>query len=128
MAQVSITINGRTYPVACNEGEEERIHELARGIDTRVAQFARHFGQAGEARLLVLAALVMADELAEAHETIKRLGSGQPGSDQPDASQRGASLPVDAPSGAEQAALAGNVSRLAQRIEAVAVRLETSHI
>jgi cell division protein ZapA len=108
MPQVSITINGRAYPVACNEGEEERIRELARGIDTRVAEFARQVGQAGEARLLVLAALVLADELAEANETVRRLGTDQPAAD--------------------HSAVAGNVSRLAQRIEAVAARLETSHI
>jgi cell division protein ZapA len=108
MPQVSITINGRAYPVACNEGEEERIRELARGIDERVAGFARQVGQAGEARLLVLAALVMADELAEANETVRRMGTDQPA--------------------AAHSAVAGNVSRLAQRIEAVAARLESSHI
>lgn len=108
MPQVSITINGRAYPVACDEGEEERIRELARIIDSRVANFARSVGQAGEARLLVLAALVLADELAEANEAARRLGSQTAA---PDA-----------------AALAGNVSRLAQRIEAVAARLESSHI
>ena len=56
MPQVSITINGRSYPVACDEGEEDRIRELARVIDSKVAGFARQVGQAGEARLLVLAA------------------------------------------------------------------------
>ena len=108
MPQVSITINGRAYPVACNDGEEERIRELARGIDAKVAAFARQVGQAGEARLLVLAALVMADELAEANAAAQRLGGDQPVAD--------------------HSAIAGNVSRLAQRIEAVAARLESSHI
>ncbi|HEV8015465.1 MAG TPA: cell division protein ZapA [Stellaceae bacterium] len=108
MPQVSITINGRAYPVACNEGEEERIRELARMIDTKVAGFARQVGQAGEARLLVLAALVLADELAEANETARRLGTQQVAT--------------------SDAAVATSVSRLAQRIEAVAARLETSHI
>ena len=108
MPQVSITINGRAYPVACDEGEEERIRELARIIDSRVANFARSVGQAGEARLLVLAALVLADEFAEANDAARRLGSQTAA---PDTS-----------------ALAGNVSRLAQRIEAVAARLESSHI
>lgn len=108
MPQVSITINGRAYPVACDEGEEERIREMARVIDAKVAGFARQVGQAGEARLLVLAALVLADELSEANEAARRLGHDQVGSD--------------------SAAVAGNVSRLAQRIEAVAARLESSHI
>lgn len=108
MPQVSITINGRAYPVACDEGEEERIRELARVIDGKVAGFARQVGQAGEARLLVLAALVLADELAEASS-----GAHRPGHEH---------IPSD------NAALANNVSRLAQRIEAVAARLESSHI
>ncbi|HWE74748.1 MAG TPA: cell division protein ZapA [Stellaceae bacterium] len=108
MPQVSVIINGRSYPVACDEGEEGRIRDLARMIDTRVANFARQVGQAGEARLLVLAALVLADELSEANEAAQRLGGAPPGPD--------------------NTAVAGNVSRLAQRIEAVAARLETSHI
>jgi cell division protein ZapA len=107
MPQVSISINGRSYPVACDEGEEDRIRDLARLIDGKVAGFARQVGQAGEARLLVLAALVLADELTEAHA-----GS-------PRARSQG---------GADGAAVAGSVSRLAQRIEAVAARLESSHI
>jgi cell division protein ZapA len=108
MPQVSITINGRAYPVACDEGEEDRIRELARTIDGKVASFARQVGQAGEARLLVLAALVLADELAEANETAHRLGTQQVAT--------------------SNATVATSVSRLAQRIEAVAARLETSHI
>ncbi len=106
MPQVSIMINGRSYPVACDEGEEGRIRDLARVIDSKVAGFARQVGQAGEARLLVLAALVLADELNEANDAARRLGT-QPAPD--------------------NVAVAGSVSRLAQRIEAVAARLESSH-
>lgn len=108
MPQVSVTINGRSYPVACDEGEEARIREFARMIDGKVANFARQVGQAGEARLLVLAALVMADELAEANEALQRLGAQAPAAD--------------------GAALASGVDRLAARVEAVASRLETSHM
>ena len=67
MAQITVTINGRAYPVACNEGEEAAHRaSSARYIDAKVAGFARELGQIGEARLLVLAALVLADELADA--------------------------------------------------------------
>jgi cell division protein ZapA len=104
MPQISVTINGRSYPVACDEGQEARIRELARLIDGKVAAFAR---QVGEARLLVLAALVLADELADAKEA-----------------RRGA----DGDGAANGHALAGSVDRLAQRIEAVAAQLESSHI
>jgi cell division protein ZapA len=108
MPQVSISINGRSYPVACKEGEEQRIRELARNLDGRVADFAKQVGQAGEGRLLVLAALVLADELAEANEALRGLRSQAP-----------------APDGR---AVAVGVNRLAARVEAVATRLESSHI
>jgi cell division protein ZapA len=109
MAQVTVVINGRNYPVACDAGEEARITELARYIDDKVKGFARDFGQIGEARLLVMAALLVADELAEAHEA-----AGAP----------------SAGNGAvrEDAKLAAGIDSLAQRIEAIAAKLETSHI
>jgi cell division protein ZapA len=109
MAQVVATINGRSYPIACNEGEEQRIAELARYVDAKVKSFARDLGQIGEARLLVLAALVLADELADAHA-----GNG------------GASLANG--DAAHDGKLAVGVENLAERIEAIAARLEASHV
>jgi len=111
MAQVTITINGRHYPVACNEGQQERILELARYVEGKVQHFVHELGQIGEARLLVLAALILADELAEA-------GWGE--ADWSGAATNGAAAGADA--------LAGNVENLAARIEAIAARLETPHI
>ncbi|HXZ03019.1 MAG TPA: cell division protein ZapA [Stellaceae bacterium] len=108
MAQVTITINGRSYPVACNDGEEQRIEELGRYIDAKIKTFARELGQIGESRLLVLAALVLADELADA-----RAASGE------SRSGNGAGPGEDAAAGIEN---------LAQRIESIATRLETLHI
>ncbi|HUH84797.1 MAG TPA: cell division protein ZapA [Stellaceae bacterium] len=105
MAQVAVTINGRAYPVACNDGEEQRITELARYVDGKVRTFARDLGQIGEARLLLLAALVLADELADAQSGT--LANG----------------PVDL-----TGELAVQVETLAQRIETIASRLETHHI
>jgi cell division protein ZapA len=109
MPQISVTINGRAYPVACAEGEEARIQHLAQDIDHRVASFAKQVGQAGEGRLLVLAALVLADELAEARATLAN-GGGV------------AAREYDA------GEIAAGMDELAARIEAVAARLETSHI
>jgi cell division protein ZapA len=111
MPQVTITINGHPYAVACDTGQEQRIRELARLIDGRVAGFAQQFAQAGEARLLVLAALMLADELTEANE----------------ATRRGSRTAPTPPVG-EDSAVAAGIERLAQRIEAVASRLETPQI
>jgi len=110
MAQVTITINGRNYPVACNAGEEGRIGELARYVDDKVKGFAKEFGAVGEARLLLLTALILADELAEAREA----QNGHP------AAGNGAAPAAES--------LAGGIDDLALRIEAIAARLETPHI
>jgi cell division protein ZapA len=109
MAQVTVTINGRGYPVACNDGEEGRITELARYIDAKVKGFAQDLGQIGESRLLVLTALVLADELAEAQEDASAPHGGN-----------GAAR--------EDTKLLSGIENLAMRIEAVAARLEADHI
>ena len=110
MAQVTVTINGRNYPIACNAGEEGRIGELARYVDGKVRGFAKEFGAVGEARLLLLTALILADELAEAREA----------QNAHHAAGNGAAVAGDS--------LAGGIDHLTRRIEAIATRLETSHI
>ena len=109
MPQVTVTIAGHPHVVQCDAGQEHRIREMARVVEGKVAGFATQSLRAGETRLLVLAALVLADELAEATETLRRAGTR------------------DAAAG-DDPALADGIDRLARRIEAVASRLETSHI
>jgi cell division protein ZapA len=114
MPQVSITLNGRSYAVACDTGEEERIGDLARYLDGKITVFASQFPHIGEARLLVLAALVVTDELAEAREALRRRSVRAPG-------------PADG-TVQDEAALAAGIENLATRIEAVAARLEITQI
>ncbi|MGH7091199.1 MAG: cell division protein ZapA [Stellaceae bacterium] len=109
MPQITVTINGHGYAVQCGPGEEARTRALARVVDAKVAQFAPQALRAGEARLLALAALVLADELAEAKEALERLGER-------------------AAASADDPTLVQGLDRLARRIEAVASRLESSHI
>jgi cell division protein ZapA len=66
MAQTDVIINGREYRIACDDGQEEHLQQLARYVDGRVAELAASVGQLGEARLLVMASLLIADELSEA--------------------------------------------------------------
>lgn len=66
MSQLSIVVNGRRYDVACDDGEEDRVRRLAERLDRRVAALAAQMGQIGEARLLLLAALMAEDEALEA--------------------------------------------------------------
>lgn len=70
MAQVSVSVNGRSYIVACDDGEEEHLRELARYLDNHVQSLAESVGQVGDSRLLLMAALLVADELSE---TLSRL-------------------------------------------------------
>jgi cell division protein ZapA len=68
MAQVNVTVNGRQYSVGCNDGEEEHIAYLAEYVDKRVSELSQTVGQVGEARLLLMTALLVADDLATAYD------------------------------------------------------------
>lgn len=72
MKQVSITINGRDYDIACEEGQEDHLRRLAGYVDRRVAELVTSVGQIGDTRLLVLASLLIADELHDAREVYAR--------------------------------------------------------
>ena len=67
MAKVDISINGRLYAVACDEGQQDRVRELAEMVDSRVKQLTGPgpVGGVGETQILVLAGLMLADELSE---------------------------------------------------------------
>jgi len=66
VAQVTVTVNGRNYSVGCGDGEEDHVRSLAEYLDSRVGEIASSVGQVGEARLLLLASLMVADDLAGA--------------------------------------------------------------
>lgn len=73
MGQVNISINDRSYSVACGDGEEEHLRELARYLDGHVAELAKSVGQVGDTRLLLLAGLLLADEYADALKRVETL-------------------------------------------------------
>lgn len=73
MAQVTVTIAGHLYRVACGEGEEAHLQGLARQIDERLETLKRNFGEIGDQRLTIMAAITIADELAEANRRIAGL-------------------------------------------------------
>ena len=68
MAKVAIKINEQTYQVACQDGEEERLARLGDYVAGKIEDLAREVGYVGDARLLLLACLTLADELFEARE------------------------------------------------------------
>lgn len=73
MGQVSITLNNRTYRLACEDGEEARLSELARDVKARVERLSREFGHAADDRLLLMAAVLIADELMDLREEHRAL-------------------------------------------------------
>ena len=68
MSQVSVTIDGRKYRLACNEGEEARVESLAGVVDKKIGDMRKTFGEIGDQRLVIMAALTLADNLTEARE------------------------------------------------------------
>jgi cell division protein ZapA len=74
MAQISIEVNGRPYAVGCEDGQEGHLMELARLFDHQVRQVGQDMGQLGDARLFLMGALLLADELSDARA---RLAAGQ---------------------------------------------------
>jgi cell division protein ZapA len=73
MAQVSTTINGRQFRLACEDGQEEHLQKLAQSLDQRILELRKKFGEIGDTRLTVMAALTIADELSESTRRIRRL-------------------------------------------------------
>ena len=73
MAQVAINIAGRVYRVACDEGEEEHLGELAKLVDGKIGGMRQQFGEMGDQRLTVMAAVTIADELSESRRRVSEL-------------------------------------------------------
>lgn len=73
MPQVSVTINGRQFRMACEDGQEDHLMSLAHDFDSRIEELRKKFGEIGDSRLTVMAALTIADALAETGVRIKRL-------------------------------------------------------
>jgi cell division protein ZapA len=95
--------------VSCADGQESRIRRLAQYVDAKIGEFVATIGQVGEARLMLLASLVITDELADANEALLQ--------------ERARNRAV---SGEGGEGAAGGVRAMTQRIESIAARLESS--
>jgi cell division protein ZapA len=109
---VDITVNGRRHAVQCGNGEEARVKGLASYIDRKIQELAIDGPQIGDARLMLLASLMIADELSDAYDKIKELEESQ-----------GAAPPPGIDSENERRA-AALVEQVAEQLNAVAVELE----
>lgn len=113
MAHVNVTVAGRTYRMACADGEEAQLEALASGLDAKIGEMRDAFGELGEMRLHVMAALTLVDEIAETRGRLARLEAEMAGIRQADAARSGDEDGV-------AARLAGAVEDAAARIEAAA--------
>ena len=73
MNHVNVTINGRQYRMACEEGQETLLLNLSDNLELRIQSLRGKFGEIGDARLTVMAALTVCDELLEADLRIRGL-------------------------------------------------------
>lgn len=73
MGTVSATIAGRQFRLACEDGQEEHLQALAHDIDQRIIDLRARFGEIGDTRLTVMAALMVSDEMNEMARKMRRL-------------------------------------------------------
>ena len=73
MGQVNATICSRQYRLACEDGQEDHLLALSKDLETRIIDLRRKFGEIGDTRLTVMAALMLADETADANNRVARL-------------------------------------------------------
>ena len=73
MSHINVTINARQYRMACEEGQEVRLLKLAESLESRIQSLRGKFGEIGDARLIVMAALTVCDELLDAGQRIRGL-------------------------------------------------------
>jgi cell division protein ZapA len=110
MSQVSVTINGRQFRMACEDGQEGHLMNLARELDERISRLRSKFGEIGDTRLTVMAAITVADELTEAGQRIKRL-------EEELAALQNNQLAISDRNRAAQAAIAAALGKAAERVE-----------
>lgn len=77
MSEVTITLNGRTYRLECDDGEEEHLLGLSELVGKRLDGLQKQFGQVGDERLLLMTALTIADELSDTQDKLAKLESQQ---------------------------------------------------
>jgi len=109
MPTVTIGLNGRNYDIACGEGEEARVQELAGEIRRRMESLTRTSGPMNEGMVFVMTALLLADELDQRKRETARLKD-----DGRESSMK------------RELALADTIEALAARVETLAARVEAA--
>lgn len=109
MAEVTLSINGRNYGIACDDGQERRLKDLAYYVDQRLKEISRAGAANNEAHLLVLTALMMADEVFDLRDENAEL------TEETNSAQTSAE---------DEALMVRSITQLADRIDLIAGRLQ----
>jgi cell division protein ZapA len=120
MAQVNLTIHGKPYAIACDEGQERRVQEIGSLVDTRVREIAAAGAGTTEPHLLVLASLVMMDEIWELRETVNNMSQQAQLQAKP---SRDTAPQAETVTSEEEQEILAAIDHLAARIDSVAERL-----
>lgn len=114
MSQVSIAINGRDYTIACDDGQEDHLTRLSDYLNNRIGEIIADVGQVGDARLLVMLGLLIADELSDSHAELAAARGEDTGTD----------FAIDGRKKADEEVVIIEIEALAEQIETIAGRLE----
>jgi cell division protein ZapA len=118
MGQISVIIDGKSYRMACDDGQEDHLTALAAYYDARVQDMHASFGEIGDMRLAVMAAITLADEI---NELKRKLGSAETALDEAKQSIAG----FDAAAASREDEIAETVGAVADRVERIAKSLAT---
>lgn len=119
MAQVSVTIDGKVYRMACNEGQEEHLIDLSQRFDRYVTHLKDSFGEIGDQRITVMAGIMVMDELVELQKRVR-------GMEAEIATLRKTRDDALLKSDRTETEISSSLVNLADRIEAVAAKLSSS--
>ena len=111
MAEVDVTVNGCVYRIACKDGEEGHLLHLSEHLNQHATELANTLGNVGEARLMLMAGLLVGDELSDALDKLEELSK---------------QLAASKNMGAEAKTLEDSVTNAARRIEELAGRVKTA--
>ena len=112
MPLVNVMVNGRAYTIACDDGEEGHLKELANHVDVKAREVLASVGQVGDVRMLLMAALLIADEH---HDMSGKVASGTAG--------EGEKQTLHLRAEAAESAAADVLESAAKRLEDIAARL-----
>ena len=109
MPQVDLMLNGRAHAIVCDEGQEHHLRKLGEFLDQRVKDLASTIGQVGDMRLILMAGLMLADELMDVRARLE---------------ERDREIAALREAGGHEAALRQSEERVAQVLDAAAARIE----